>query len=88
MLSKGQKRYDKPLQNSCLENPMNSMKRQKNMTLEDELARLVGTGYATGEKWKSAPERTKMLRQSGNNAQSWMCLVVKVKSYAVKYNTA
>ena len=40
--------------------------------LEDELARLVGTEYATGEKWKIAPERMKMLRQSGNNAQLWM----------------
>ena len=58
------------------------------MTLEDELARLVGTEYATGEKWKIAPERMKMLRQNGNNAQLWMCLVVQVKSDAVKYNTA
>ena len=72
-----------PLQCSCLKNPMNSMKRQKNMTLEDELARLVGTEYATGEKWKSAPERMKQLGQGRNDAQLW-----KVKSYAVKNNTA
>ena len=38
----------KPLQNSCLENPMNSMKRQKDMTLKDELHRSVGAQYATG----------------------------------------
>ena len=38
----------KPLQNSCLENPMNSMKRQKNMTLKDELPRSVDAQYATG----------------------------------------
>ena len=37
----------KPLQYSCLENPMNNMKRQKSMTLKDELPRLVGTQYAT-----------------------------------------
>ena len=43
----------KPLQYSCLENPMNSMKRQKDMTLKDELPRLVGAQYATGEKWKN-----------------------------------
>ena len=42
---------DKPLQYSCLENPMNSMKRQKDMTLKDDLLQLVGAQYATGEKW-------------------------------------
>ena len=40
----------KPLQYSCLENPMNSMKRQKDRTLENELPRLVGTKYATGDQ--------------------------------------
>jgi len=43
----------KPLQYSCLENPMNSMKRQKDRTLKDELPRLVGTQYATGDQWRS-----------------------------------
>ena len=41
---------DKPLQYSCLENPMNSMKGQRDSTLKDELPRLVGTPYATGEE--------------------------------------
>ena len=36
----------KPLQYSCLENPMNSMKRQKDRTLKDELLRSIGTQYA------------------------------------------
>jgi len=40
----------KPLQYSCLENPMNTMKRQKDMTLEDEPSRWVGVQYTTGEK--------------------------------------
>ena len=40
----------KPLQYSCLENPMNSMKRQKDRTLKDELPRSVGAQYATGEQ--------------------------------------
>ena len=40
----------KPLQYSCLEKPMNSMKSQKDMTLQDELPRSVGAQYATGEK--------------------------------------
>ena len=39
----------KPLQYSCLENPMNSMKRQKDRTLKDELPRSVGAQYATGD---------------------------------------
>ena len=43
----------KPLQYSCLENSMNSMKRQKDRTLKDELLRLVGAQYATGEKWRN-----------------------------------
>ena len=43
----------KPLQYSCLENPMNSMKRQKDRTLKDELSRLVGAQYATGDQWRN-----------------------------------
>ena len=39
-----------PLQYSCLENPMNCMKRQKDRTLKDELPRLVGAQYASGEE--------------------------------------
>ena len=42
---------DKSLQYSCLENPMNSMKRQKDRTLKDELPRSVGAQYFTREKW-------------------------------------
>ena len=42
----------KPLQ-YCLENPMNSMKRQKDRTLKDELPRSVGTQYATGVQWRN-----------------------------------
>ena len=43
----------KPLQYSCLENPMNSMKRQKYRTLKDELPRLVGAQYTTGDRWRN-----------------------------------
>ena len=43
----------KPLQYSCLENPMNSMKRQKDRTLKDEHPRSVGAQYATGEEWRN-----------------------------------
>ena len=43
----------KPLQYSCLENPMNSMKRQKHRTLKDELPRSVGAQYDTGDQWRN-----------------------------------
>ena len=43
----------KPLQYSFLENPMNPMKSQKDRTLKDELPRLVGTQYATGDQWRT-----------------------------------
>ena len=41
-----------PLQYSCLENPMNSKKRQKDRKLKDELPRSVGAQYATGDQWR------------------------------------
>ena len=43
----------KPLQHSCLQNPMNSLKRQKDRTLKDELPRSEGTQYATGDQWRN-----------------------------------
>ena len=43
----------KPLQYSCLENPMNSMKRQKDGTLKDELPRSVYAQYATRNQWRN-----------------------------------
>ena len=43
----------KPLQYSCLENPMNGVKRKKDRTLKDELPSLVGTQYATGDQWRN-----------------------------------
>ena len=46
-------RNGKPLQYSCLENPMNSVKRQKDRMLKDELPRSVGAQYATGDQWRN-----------------------------------
>ena len=43
----------KPLQYSCLEKPMNSVKRQKDRTLKDELPRSVGAEYAIGQEWRN-----------------------------------
>ena len=68
---------------------MNSTKRQKDMTLEDELPRSEGEQYAAGEEQRAiAPERVKQMGQSRNDAPLWVCLVVKVKFNDVKNNIA
>ena len=43
----------KPLQYSCLENPMNSMNRQNDRILKEELPRLVSAQYAIGDQWRN-----------------------------------
>ena len=75
----------KPLQYCCLENPMNSVKSQKDRTLKDQLHRLIGTQYATGE---ITPERMKRCSQSKNNTQLWMWLVMETRSEDIKSNVA
>ena len=47
----------KPLQYSCLENPMNSMKRQYDRILKEELPRSVSAQYATGDQWRNNSRR-------------------------------
>ena len=80
-------RNGKPLQHSCLENSMNSMKRQKDMILKDELPGWQVLNMLYKKSREKAPEGMKRLSQSENNTQLWMCLV-KVKSNAVKSNSA
>ena len=65
-------RNGKPLQYSCLENTMNSMKRQKDMTLKDELPRSVGANMLLEKSGEITPERMKGWSQSKNNTQLWM----------------
>ena len=48
---------DKPLQYSCLENPMNSMKRQQNGNLKYELNRSVSAQYVTGDQWRNSSRK-------------------------------
>ena len=43
----------KPLQYSCLDNPMNSMKRKNDRILKGELPRSAGAQYATGDQWRN-----------------------------------
>ena len=62
----------KPLHYSCLENPMNSMKRQKDRTLKDELNRLVGANILLETSGEITPEKMKRQSQSKNNTQLLM----------------
>ena len=62
----------KALQRSCLENPMNSMERQNDSILKEELPRSVSAQYATGDQWKKTPERMKGWSQSKKNTQLGM----------------
>ena len=58
----------KPLQYSCLENRTNRMKRQKDRTLTDELPRLVGAQYATGEEWRNNSRKNE---ETGSKQKQW-----------------
>ena len=60
----------KPLQYSCFENPMNNMKRQKGMTLKDELPRSVSAQHATGEEWRNNSRKNK---ETGDGSKVQCC---------------
>ena len=51
------------LQYSCLENPMNSMKRQNDRILKEELPRSVGAQYATGDHWRNNSRKNEGMEQ-------------------------
>ena len=52
----------KPLQYSCLENLINSMKRQKDKTLKYELPRVISAQYATGDQWKNNSRKNEEMK--------------------------
>ena len=62
----------KPLHYSYLENTMNSIKRQKDRTMKDELPRSLGAQHATGDQWRNNSKRMKRQSQSKNNTKLWM----------------
>ena len=62
----------KPLQYSCLENPINSIKMQKGRTLKDELPRWVGAQYATGDQWRNNSRKNEGMEPKQNNTQLWI----------------
>ena len=62
----------KPLQYSCLENPMNCMKRQNDRILKEELSRSVGAQYATGDQWSNNSRKNEGMEPKKNNTQLWL----------------
>ena len=62
----------KQLQYSCLENPMNTMKRQNDRILKEELSRSVGAEYATGDQWRNNSKKNEGMESKQNDTQLWM----------------
>ena len=62
----------KPLQYFFLENPTNNMKRQKVMTLKDELPRSIWAQYATREEWRNSFRKNEEIEPKKNNTKLWM----------------
>ena len=81
-------RNGKPLQYSCLENLMNSMKRKKDRTLKDELPRSISAQYVTRDQWRNNSRKNEGMEQNKNNTQLWMGLVIETGFDAVKSNIA
>ena len=77
----------KPLQYFCLENPMNSMKRQKDKTLKDELPNSLGAQYATGDYWRNNHRKSEETEPK-QKQHPVDVTVMEVKSNAVNSNTA
>ena len=78
----------KPLQYSCLENPMNSMKSQNDRTPKDEPPRLVGGRYATGDQWRNNSRKNEGMEPKQKETQLWMGLGIEARSDSVKSNIA
>ena len=78
----------KPLQYSCLENPMNNMKRQKDRTLKDELPRSVCAQYATGDQWRNNSRKNEGMEPKQKQHPVVDVLVIEARSEAVKSNIA
>ena len=78
----------KPLQYSCLENTMNSLKRQNDRIPKEELPRSLGAQYAPGDQWRNNSRKNEGMELKQNNTQLWMSLVIEARSDAVKSNIA
>ena len=78
----------KSLQYSCPENPMNSMKRQKDRTLKDELPRSKGAQYATGDQWRNNSRKNEGLEPKQKQNPVVNGTVIEERFDAVKSNIA
>ena len=72
----------------ALRTPMNSMKRQNDRILKEELPRSVGAQYATGCQWRNKSRKNKEMESKQNNTQLWIGLVIEARSDGVKSNIA
>ena len=78
----------KPLQYSCLENPINSMKRQNDRILKEELPRSGGAQYATGDQWKNNSRKNEGMEPKQKQYPAVDVTMVEERSDAVKSNIA
>ena len=62
----------KPLQYSCLENPMNSVKRQNDRILKEEIPRSVGAQYATGDQWRNNSRKNERMETKQKQCPVWL----------------
>ena len=76
----------RPLQYSCLENPMNRMKRQKDRILKEELPRSVSAQNATGDQWRNNSRKNEGMEPK--QKQYPVVNVTEARSDAVKSNIA
>ena len=78
----------KLLQYSCLENPMDSMKRQNDRILKDELPRSVGAQYATGDQWRNTSTKNEETEPNQKQHPVMDGTCTEAKSHAVKSSIA
>ena len=78
----------KPLQYSCLENPMNSMKMQNDRILKEELIRSLGAQYATGDQWRNNSRKNEGMEPKQKQYPAVDVRVIEARSDAVKSNIA
>ena len=78
----------KPLQYSCLENPLNSIKRQNDRILKEKLSRSVGAQYATGDQWRNNSRENEGMEPKQKQHQVVNGTGDRIKFDAVKSNIA
>ena len=78
----------KPLQYSCLQNPMNSMKRQNDRIPKEELPRSIGAQYATGDQWRNNSRKNEEMEPKQKQHPVVDVTGDKAKYDAIKSNTA